>query len=189
MLCFQAAYSWEQAGFRRGKSGIDHMFTLYHILEQRAEWNNTIYIAFSDFEKALDSLHRESFRRVLRHYGIPQVACNIHLTGFLSIKSGVKQGCIFLTFLFILVINWPMKEITKDGNTCIRWTVTSILEDLDYADDIGLLSSRTKDMHEKIGKLTTTALQIGLRLNNAKIKLTRNNHEAEDPITVINSDA
>ena len=82
-----------------------------------------------------------------------------------------------------------MKEITKYGNMCIRWTFTSILEDLEYADDIGLLSSRHKDMQEKMDKLTTTAPQIGLRHNNAKIKLTRNNHKAEDPITVINSDA
>ena len=46
---------------------------------------------------------------------------------------------------------------------------------LDYADDIGLLSSRHKDMQERMDKLTTTAPQIGLRLNTAKIKLTRNN--------------
>ena len=82
-----------------------------------------------------------------------------------------------------------MKEITNDGNTCIRWTLTPILEDLDYADDVGLLSSRPKDMHEKMDKLTTTAPHIGVRLNNTKIKLTRNNHKTEDPITVINSDA
>ena len=80
-----------------------------------------------------------------------------------------------------------MTEITKDGNTCIRWTLTSFLEYLDSADDIGLLSSRPNDMQEKMDKLTTTAPQIGLRLNNAKIKLTRNNHKTEDPITGITS--
>ena len=111
------------------------------------------------------------------------------MTGSLNIKSGVKQGSILSPFLFVLVIDWLMTEITKDGNTCIRWTLTSILEDLDYADDIGLLSSRHKDMQEKMDKLTRTAPQIGLRLNTAKMKLTRNNYKTDDPITVINSDA
>ena len=111
------------------------------------------------------------------------------MTGSLNIKSGVKQGRVLSPFLFILVIDWLMTEITKDGNTCIRWTLTSILEDLDYADDIGQLSSRHKDMQEKMDKLTRTAPQIGLRLNTAKIKLTRNNYKTDDPITVINSDA
>ena len=139
----------EQTGFRRGKSCIDHIFTLRQILEQSTEWNSTIYIAF---EKAFDSLHRESLWRILRHYGIPQkmvnvikilytdvqcqVACNSHMSDSFSVKSGVKQGCILSPFLFTLAIDWLMIEITKNGNRGIRWTLTSILEELDYADDI-----------------------------------------------------
>ena len=90
---------------------------------------------------------------------------NNHLTDSFSIKSGIKQGCILSPFLFILTIDWLMTEITKDGNMGIRWMLTSILEELDYADDIGLLSSRHKDMQEKMDKLTKTAPQIGLKLN------------------------
>ena len=183
----------EQAGFRRGKSCIDHIFTLRQILEQSTEWNSTIYIAFIDFEKAFDSLHRESLWRILRHYGIPQkmvngikiiytdvqcqVACNSHMSDSFSVKSGVKQGCILSPFLFTLAIDWLMIEITKNGNRGIRWTLTSILEDLDYADDIGLLSNRHKDMQEKMDKLTRTAPQIGLKLNTAKTKLMRINNK------------
>ena len=103
----------EQAGFRRGKSCIDHIFTLRQILEQSTEWNSTFYIAFIDFEKDFDSLHR------------------------------VKQGCNRSPFLFTLAIDWLMAELKK-GN--IRWTLTSTLKDLDYADDIGLLYSRHNDM-------------------------------------------
>ena len=60
MLGFQATCAQEQAGIRRVKSCIDHIFTLRQILEQSTEWNSTIYIAFIDFEKALDSLHKYS---------------------------------------------------------------------------------------------------------------------------------
>ena len=61
----------EQAGFRKGKSCRDHIFTLRQILEQCQEWNTPFYANFVDFEKAFDSIHRESLWRILRHYGIP----------------------------------------------------------------------------------------------------------------------
>ena len=61
----------EQAGFRKGKSCGDHIFTLRQILEQCQEWNTPFYANFVDFEKAFDSIHRESLWCILRHYGIP----------------------------------------------------------------------------------------------------------------------
>ena len=164
-----------------------------------------IYTAFIDFEEALDSLHKEYLWRIQRHYRIPQkivnvikilytdiqcqVACNSHMTDSFSIKSGVKQGCILSPFLFIFAIDWLMTEITKDGNRGIRWTLTSILEDLDCAYDIGLLSSRHKDIQEKMDKLTKTAPHIRLKLNTAKTKLMRNNYKTDNPITITNNDA
>ena len=45
----------EQAGFRQGRSCIDHIFVLRNILEQCAEWQRKIIINFVDFEKAFDS--------------------------------------------------------------------------------------------------------------------------------------
>ena len=61
----------EQAGFRKGKSCGDHIFTLRQILEQCQEWNTPFYANFVDFKKAFDSIHRDSLWRILRHYGIP----------------------------------------------------------------------------------------------------------------------
>ena len=43
----------EQAGFRKGKSCSDHIFTLRQILEQSKERNTTLYATFIDLEKAL----------------------------------------------------------------------------------------------------------------------------------------
>ena len=43
-----------------------------------------------------------------------------------------------------------------------------------------------KDMPEEMDKLTTTAPQIGLKLNTAKTKLTRNNYKTDNPITINN---
>ena len=106
----------EQAGFRKGKSCIDHIFILRQILEQSHEWNGSLYVVFVDFEKAFDSLHRDSLWKILQHYGIPQKLVNVirslyknfecrvvhnnQLTDPFKVETGVKQGCILLPLLF-----------------------------------------------------------------------------------------
>jgi len=47
----------EQAGFRRGRGCIDHVFTLRSIVEQSTEWQRTLYVNFVDFAKDFDSVH------------------------------------------------------------------------------------------------------------------------------------
>ena len=47
------------------------------IFEQAKEWNSTVYANFIDFERAFDSIHRETLWRILRHYGIPSKVVNI----------------------------------------------------------------------------------------------------------------
>ena len=61
----------EQAGFRRGRGCIDHIFTLRNIIEQSTEWQRTLYVNFVDFAKAFDSVYRYSLWKILRAYGIP----------------------------------------------------------------------------------------------------------------------
>ena len=44
----------EQAGFRKGRSCGEHIFTTRQILEQCQEWKTPYYV---NFEKAFDSIH------------------------------------------------------------------------------------------------------------------------------------
>ncbi|KAL9959839.1 hypothetical protein ACROYT_G033197 [Oculina patagonica] len=44
---------------------------------RRNIWNSTVYANFIDFEKASDSIHRETLWGTLRHYGIPSKVVNI----------------------------------------------------------------------------------------------------------------
>ena len=55
----------EQAGFRSGRGTVEQIFILRNIIEQVVEWQATLYITFVDFEKAFDSVHRES----MENYG------------------------------------------------------------------------------------------------------------------------
>ena len=45
----------EQAGFRKGKSCIYHIFVLRQILEQSREWSSSLYVVFVDIENVLHS--------------------------------------------------------------------------------------------------------------------------------------
>ena len=192
----------EQAGFRPGHSCSDHIFTLRQILEQSKEWNVPLYANLVDFEKAFDSIHRDSLWKILRHYGIPsklvnvikmlysdfkcQVICNTALTDDFSVTTGVKQGCILSPFLFILGMDWVLKQVTGSGTRGIRWTLTSVLEDLDYADDIVLLAHRYQDMQAKTNFLATAARSLGFKFNTEKTRHLRMNSRPNQPITVNN---
>ena len=168
--------------------------------DSTVEWNTTLYINFMDYEKAFDSLHRESMWKILRHHGIPpkivalikmmykdpkcRVICNNTTTESFKVTTGVKQGCLLSPILFILAMNWVMKETTKDRKRGIRWTLTSVLEDLDYADDVGLLSSCYKDMQEKTTRMKETSELIGLKVNKKKTKVMKINSKKNDPIRI-----
>ena len=129
----------EQAGFRKGRSCADHIFTLRQILEQSNEWNTTIYANFIDFAKAFDSINRTALWRILRHYGIPDKICSIikmlyrdfsakvicgpSLTEEFTITTGVKQGCLLSPRLFSLCIDWLMNKTI--GNNKNSFVITS----------------------------------------------------------------
>ena len=61
----------EQAVFRRGRSRIEHIFVFRNVIDQTLEWNASLYICFVDYEKAFDSVHRESRWRIMQSYGVP----------------------------------------------------------------------------------------------------------------------
>ena len=50
-----------------------------------------------------------------------------------------------------------VRKATAEKRRWIRWTLTTLLEDLDFADDTALLSSNFNDLHEKTGRLAEEA--------------------------------
>ena len=91
-----------------------------------------------------------------------KVICGQYLTEDFEIKTGVKQGCILSPFLFCLGIDWVMKETALGDKSSIKWTFTETLGDLDFADDISLLSHRYSDIQRKSDELARNAGKIGL---------------------------
>ena len=60
------------ASWRRERSCTEQNVTLRIIVEQSSEWNSSLYVNFGDYEKAFDSLDRESLWELMRHYAIPE---------------------------------------------------------------------------------------------------------------------
>ena len=73
---------------------------------------------------------------------------------------------------------------TNDRRRGLRWKFTSALEDLDYANDVALISSRFADIQEKTNRLVATAGIVGLEINLCKTKTLRMNHGCTDYIRI-----
>lgn len=81
-----------------------------------------------------------------------------------EVKTRVCQGCLLSPFLFlhaIVLIDWLMKTTTAGRNTEIQWTLRT--DDLDFADDLVLLSHNCNQMQDKSIHLATTSVAPGLR--------------------------
>ena len=61
-----------------------------------------------------------------------------------------------------------------------------ILEDLDFADDIAVLSSKFNDLHKKTGRLTGEAARAGLKLDARKCKTLRTEYASNREGIVVN---
>ncbi|XP_068684762.1 uncharacterized protein [Montipora foliosa] len=71
-------------------------------------------------------------------------------------------------FLFLIAMHWVMRKTTKHGNTGIRWKFNSYLEDLDFADDLALISSSRSHIQTKVSNLGRYEKITGLKISTAK---------------------
>lgn len=86
------------------------------------------------------------------------------------VKTGVRQGCSFSSLLFTVVVRHVMRGVVAGGRRGLQWGIHDRLEDLDFIDNISLLSQRHLGAYRKIGELRRKAVRLGLKINTAKTK-------------------
>ena len=111
----------EQNGFRKNRSGVDHLKSLTSIIETRKAKHGNTFVAFIDFKKAYDSIDRRKLWSKISSMGIgtkilstlkgiyENVSCCVNVNGsktdWFAVKTGLKQGCLLSPLLFNMYFN------------------------------------------------------------------------------------
>ena len=146
-------------------------------------------------------IHRESLWCILRAYGIPRqnvlviksvynnFKCRVgNSTSSFHVKTCVRQGCPMSVLLFNLTIDWVMWQGTSDQPRGIRWTLFSTLEDVDFADDLALVSHTHQHMEEKTTRLSMFEQLVGLKTSLKKTEVMMLNVPNPLPVKVNGED-
>lgn len=183
----------EQAGFRSGYSTIDHIFTLYALVQRFLKRNTKLYVAFVDFKKAFDSVNRNILWHVLRKNGVngklymalrgvydSVIACvrdKSVYSDYFNCPRGVKQGCILSPQMFAFFINELSLEMSRWGKHGVQLSPGALeLFMLLFADDVILISSTPIGLQNQLNILKSEAdkLQLTVNLDKTGIIVFRN---------------
>ncbi|VDP38414.1 unnamed protein product [Schistosoma margrebowiei] len=106
------------------------------------------------------------------------------MTDAFQVKTRVRQGCLLSPFLFLLVFDWIMKTSTSEGKHGIQWTAQNQLDDLDFADDLALLSHTHEQMQTKTASVAAVSASVGFRIHKGKTKVLKFKVENSNLITL-----
>jgi len=184
-----------QAGFRGGRGCVDQIFSLKILMEKCLEFQIPGVATFVDFKAAFDSIHRPSLWKILREYCIPEKIVNvirntysgcqarvrigIETTDWFAVETGVRQGCVWSPLLFGVLIDWVLRKACDGYGIQLKKRVRTLrgieegwrLPDLDFADDIALLTPGDKEGTEALMRLRRAGEEVGLVVSAEKTKV------------------
>ena len=191
-------YSWlednnkiseSQAGFRKGYSSVDHIFTLNAIVQKcLSKRGGKCYVAFVDFKKAFDLVQHDELFKALHSVRVSSklilalkamyssmLSCvrnNCELTDFFECPVGVRQGCALSPTLFSVFINEIANYMQTSGRHGIQF-LPGLLElyVLLFADDLSLLSFTPAGLRNQLQCLQTCCARLKLSVNIEKTKI------------------
>ena len=102
----------------------------------------------------------------------------------IGLTSRPELGCNMSGFLFRMVIDWIMRKTVRYGESGIRWKLQSKPDNLDFADNVALLSSIRQHMQHKGTRMDEAAKRVGLRINKTKTKVLRINARNKTKLTI-----
>ena len=194
---FLDLFDWlneNQAGFRKGYSTIDHIFSLNTLIELFKAQNKKFFCAFIDFSQAFDSVWRSGLWRKLldNHINVKffrvihnmymGIKSSISLNGenstFFACDCGVRQGenlspilfSLYLNDLEAYLIHKNLSGVTvdiNDANVMIYMKLFTLL----YADDTVLMAENPADLRNCLDSFASYCSQWKLNVNIGKTKI------------------
>ena len=82
-----------------------------------------------------------------------------------------------------LWVDWIMRTSTEVKRNGIKWTLWSQLDDLDFADDLALLSHSLAQMQDNTTCLDSTSARLGLYFSSGETRITRMQLASTTPVT------
>ena len=182
-------YFEEQAGFRKNRSTIDHIFVAYGLAQKYlCKQGGRYYVFYIDFSKAFDRVsHILLFHRLLNigiHGDIYKLLRSLYskimaciqtdqgLTNFFQCQVGTMQGCMLSPFLFVMFLNQYIhlcQELNCQGIYVNEdFPNVSLLM---YADDMIHCSDTVGRLQHQINSLSKFCSLSGMKLNLAKSKI------------------
>ena len=80
-----------------------------------------------------------------------------------------------------------MKTSTAQRRNGIQWTPWTHLDDLDFSDDLALISHTQRQMREKTNTAADNSARLGLRVHTGKSKVLKNNAAVSTEPTTLES--
>jgi hypothetical protein len=181
-----------QAGFRRHRSITEHVFSILRTMEKRKMEHKDLHLTFLDIKSAYDSIDRSTLWILLRdHYKVPAELVHLletlyaHTEGQVfvegdssdpfSLQSGLKQGCLLSPLLFIVYLDYIIRQIMPViQDLGIKWTLDSgdtfdmVL--LFYADDGMIIAPTYEATVFILNLLNTTLRRFNLVISASKTK-------------------
>ena len=95
---------------------------------------------------------------------------------FFDILARVLQGDTLVSYLFVIALDYVMRQaVGNESNLGFtfdrsrsRWHPAKVICDIDFADDIALLSNTLEQAQLLLSRVESSAKKIGLHINNSK---------------------
>jgi hypothetical protein len=99
----QSIIGEEQAGFRAEHSTMDHVFTLYAMIQKQLIRHRKFYVAYIDFKKDFDNVSRSKLWGVLKRNGIDKKMLRA-LRGMYEVVRAKVRLCGDYTVFFVKMV-------------------------------------------------------------------------------------
>ena len=199
-----------QNGFRPGRSTTQQIQVLRRIIEECSiKKDLNCVVSFIDFNKAFDYISRQKLKEILLAYGIPEKVVALVMIFYIGttaqvitpdgpseefdISAGVLQGDTLAPFIFVIVVDYVLRNnIIETGEEVGFTTVprksrrcpAKYITDLDFADDIALLSDDKEKAQRLLLSTEEWALSVGLCINKSKTECMNVGQTTNDQTTL-----